>query len=236
MNTLLPIFDPTTLNFLGYEKRGIVHKSGGWHMAIQANIVRQNKSGSLEILLQKRTNSVDIGKGKFDQSLAIQMTKLDKFNPENTLRRGLLKELGIKNYKSLKVKDRFYINKRYADQPGIWNREILKLFIVVLGPTEAITINKAKIASIEWISWRKFKTKIKGNRNIFTKTAQFYFLNSDIEKLMSKMSFCLLKGNLGLERTPELAIYHIDTTKTHKSLNLNKSDIIGNRDIFTKDE
>lgn len=232
LNLLLPVVDPITLKFTSYKKRKFVHKSGDWHIAIQANVIRKNKAGSFDILVQRRTKSVDIGKGQYDQSLATQMIRSDLLNPKKALKRGLMEELGLKVYKSIEIKGKFYINKEYENQPDIKNREILKLFIVLIRPNEKLKINKRKISSTEWVEWNTFKNRICLEKESFTKTSQFYFLDNDIMKLMENVSINIIKNRSMTNKQAEGIILHINTPKITKSIYLNQDSIMRKRYLF----
>lgn len=195
-----PVFNPKSGEFLFHEKRHIIHTQGHWHKAIQANIIRQ-KGDNFEILMQIRSSVVDIGKEKFDQSLATQMTITDMFSEENTLHRGLLEELGIKSYKrKIKMQKNLQIIKTYDYDLSKINRELLSLFILEVSPNTHIKAHSPKIKALKWVSWKDFLKRIETNPTIFTKTAQFYFRTRAIREEIELLSMQLIQGKLKIEK------------------------------------
>lgn len=190
---ILPVFNPLTEQFLFYKERALVHKHGDWHKGIQANIIRRNKTGTFDILIQIRSDVVDIGKSKYDQSLAVQMINLDNLEELNTLKRGLLSELNIKEFNHQKIKTNVRIIKLYEDQKGIVNRELVSLFIISLENIKKLRIMSPKVKELQWIEWKQFIKFFKKNRLLFTKTSQFYFGNNKIIKHIEQASYNFLK-------------------------------------------
>lgn len=183
---LFPIFNPINNKFINYKDRFYVHKDGDWHMAVQANIIRKNKNGTYDILIQERSSKVDISFNKLDQSLATQMCLFDSFSPELTLKRGLLSELGITNYEFKRFPNNMYIVKTYQNQKEIINRELLYLYIVKIDKSNIKPIT-SKIKKIFWMEWKDFIIFFNKNKERFTKTSQFYFSNKRILKNIEKL-------------------------------------------------
>lgn len=189
---MFPVFDPITEEFLYFKDRNRVHIDGDWHRGVQANIIRKNKRGTFDILVQKRSNAVDIGKQKYDQSLATQMIDTDGFNELTTLQRGLTEELSISSFKAKKVKTNIRIIKTYEEQHEKLNRELLSLYIVVLENPKELSINSPKVSSLEWMEWHTFLKFFQMNITHFTKTGRFYFETDEICNRIENVSYDLL--------------------------------------------
>lgn len=192
--------------------RDKVHENGWWHYGILTNIIRINPlGGELEILLQKRSNRVDIAKGKLDQSLATQMLYLDK-DIKYAFLRGIKEELNLNTtdikFAQFLPKSNFYIVKEYVTESMVLNREKIFIFVVILRNNIEISTTCNKIKTIRWISWKNFVNLIERYPHKFTKTVRFFVKN---EKLKSK-----------LER------FMIDfvNDKTNSKLNLKKLNIL----------
>ena len=191
MQQIFPIFNPVTKELTGYKERNLVHVSGDWHKGIQANILRKNSKGSFDILIQERSKVVDIGTCKFDQSLATQMLDLDELDENKSLQRGLISELGIRNYKSVRLDRDMRIVKTYKEHPNTLNRELISLFLVEIGRNEPI-IATAKITQLFWMEWFDFLKFFASKTESFTKTAQFYFGEPDLLHQIEHESFKML--------------------------------------------
>jgi len=213
-NQLLPIFNPITGQFLFNQKRHLAHSNGHWHKGVQANIIRKSNKG-FDILVQTRSNAVDIGKDKYDQSLATQMLNIDNFSEINTLRRGLLEELSIKEYEKIeKLNTTIFINKTYSEDEQKSNQEILSLYIVLVN-THTIRPGSTKVNSLRWINWDDFLAFFNKNKKSFTKTSQFYFSTDEILKKIEYLSIKLInldenlpKDNKDLSKYVYLHINH----------------------------
>ena len=194
MAQIFPIFNPITQEHIGYKERSLVHTNGDWHRAIQANLIKKNNTGSFDILIQKRSNYVDIGAGKFDQSLATQMTDLDDLDELKTLQHGLLSELTVVTYQATRLNSESHIIKTYEEHPETLNRELLSLFIVVTNRDEQITSATPKITELFWMSWENFLKFFAKRKNEFTKTAQFYFGDPNLLQQIEELSFSILSS------------------------------------------
>lgn len=220
--TLFPTFDPISKSFRYYKARHLVHTDGDWHIGIQANIIKKNNHGSFDILLQQRSSIVDIAKYKYDQSLATQMIKDDNLSITSALKRGLSEELGIERYRCMKLDTNIYIIKTYDEDRDILNREIIHLFIVTVDPDEDIKTTNPKVLKLGWMSWDIFKDFYNYQKEIFTKTAQFYFSTSEILSTIEKISYTIINSVDDIDRNRTLmdrTFFHINTNmgikKTH---------------------
>lgn len=174
-----PIICPISLGLRSYKPRKVVHLDGSWHIGIQANIIRKNKQGSFDILIQKRSQIVDLSPGCLDQSLAVQLLKKDGFHFEKALFRGLREELGIERAQIKKMKLVTNLNlailKRYKPRQAFTNRERIFLYLIELNQKVQPKIHSKKVDELFWISWSELKKAIQKNETAFTKTACFYF-------------------------------------------------------------
>lgn len=182
-NQQFPVFDPISQKFISYMPRLTVHQEGNWHKGLQANIIRKSESGKygFDILLQRRSNLVDLSQNKLDQSLATQLTKEDQLDSIRALERGLKEELGLlaKDYVVSKVPTpKIRIIKTYIDQPKMLNRELIALYAVLLNENVGPILKSEKVSELIWIPWDIFIEAPNNFFNSFTKTAQFYFKNS----------------------------------------------------------
>lgn len=182
---IFPILDPQTWKVIGFKERSLVHRDGDWHLGLQAYIFRQRPNKPLEVLIQKRSQSVDISGGMFDQSIAIQMTQEDKFDPIACLRRGLKHELGLDlnnlKYKSILDDICLTIVKTYDQSPSLLNRERTKLYLIHCNGNE-IHPNSECVDDILWIPWSKMFAWKRSNPGLFTKTARFYTVDPIVSK------------------------------------------------------
>lgn len=193
MHSLFPVFDPIDERLLYYKARHLVHVDGDWHKGVQANIIRPNSHGSFDILLQRRSGSVDIGLGKYDQSLATQMLDEDELSETKCLQRGLEQELGVTSYRAYRLPASLRIVKRYIEQPECFNRELISLFTVIVDGQQPRN-NSPKIDSLEWIEWASFGELFAKSPERFTKTAQFYFGDPRLAQIVELAALFALNG------------------------------------------
>lgn len=205
-----PTFDPVTESLLFYKDRVAVHTDGDWHRGIQANIVRPDGKNGFEILIQWRTQNVDIGLGKLDQSLATQMIEEDELSEDKTLARGLKSELAITTYSAVKISPKIRIIKTYNEHPNTINRELLTLFLVTLEPSVEIIPDKHKIDQIQWMKWEDMLEAIRKEPHRFSKTAQFYFLCPTFSYYIEQMSRKILSLDYDKNVAQLEGIVHVD--------------------------
>jgi 8-oxo-dGTP diphosphatase len=209
---VFPIFSPISIRHIGYKSRDLVHKDGDWHRGIQANIIRQNRNGGFDVLVQQRSDGVDIGRNKYDQSLAVQMLQEDNLDCIKSLRRGMLSELGIKKSEftySLAMGDQ-YIIKKYKDDTTKLNREVIRLYIVKLNKNIEPKVRTQKIRKLEWMEWKSFQVFFSKNKRCFTKTAQYYFSHNTVMKEIENSSNSLLRGQAGRRRINQKTLLYIN--------------------------
>ena len=192
MQQIFPIFNPVTQELIGYKERGLVHRHGDWHKGIQANVLRKNSMGSFDILIQERSATVDIGRCRFDQSLATQMLDLDGLDELKALRRGLLSELSIRRYRSVRIGRDLRIAKTYNEHLDVLNREIISIFLVEVDNDEPVAAITPKIKQLVWMPWDSFLEFFTERMTDFTKTAQFYFGEPDLLQQIRDESFRML--------------------------------------------
>ena len=157
---------------IGYEHRKTVHTKGFWHKGIQLNIYYNGK-----ILVQERAEGCDIAWCLLDQSLAVQQTKTDNEDDYQSIKRGLLNELGIKLAllpKLEKVAGPYKLMKTYYYAPEIVNNEFVSLYRVILEKPIDIKINTKKVKSVSWMETGKLKKDIIKNPDSYTKTLSFW--------------------------------------------------------------
>ncbi len=209
---LMPIFDPVSEAFLGCKPRADIHRDGDWHRGVQAFVVRPNAHGSFDTLVQMRSDRVDIGRRKYDQSLATQMTMEDCLDEDATLRRGLREELNITKYASIHVPVTLRIVKTYEDDAGMVNRELISLHIVATSQTPSIPAGCHKIAHFEWMEWEKFLAFFDAQPRSFTKTGQFYLAADNLRRLAERYARTLLDlpsaGLAYVPAAPLMCIHH----------------------------
>ena len=192
--TSFPIFDPITLVHTANFPRDVVHHRGYWHKGIQANLIRKNSQGTFDIFVQIRSDMVDIGKCKFDQSLATQMIGKDNLDEETCLRRGLEEELSITQCTYVHLPLHLRVMKQYAEYPDVINREIISLYLVQSNQSP----NYARCKRIKkgyWQEWKSFVNAVQKTKNKFTKTVQMYILFEEIRNYIEENSYSFLSDN-----------------------------------------
>lgn len=210
---IFPVFDPITEEFLYHKKRTLVHVDGDWHKGIQANIIRPNRQGTFDILLQKRSAVVDISPHKYDQSLATQMLDLDNKDESIALQRGLHSELNIERYDARRLDATLRIVKTYQNQPQLLNRELISLWIVQVEADKDIIPASPKIGLLEWVEWHDCLKMLNNSPDSFTKTGKFYFTDATFAPYIEQASYALLRKET-VPDPPATAILHIDKWKT----------------------
>jgi len=182
---IFPIIDPETSKIIGHKSRYQVHTDGDWHMGIQVNIIRVKKNGEPEILIQERSDLVDISSGKLDQSLATQMLIEDNGDKKKSLSRGLKEELGmtldrdVKELVEIGSAGSFRISKTYSENPDVYNREVNSLFLIFTD-RKIVSPQSPRVKKTYWMPLEDFKDLVSLNPDRFTKTARFYFINEDL--------------------------------------------------------
>lgn len=190
---VLPVFEPINGSFSHYQDRSKVHAAGDWHKGIQAHVVRPNNARTFDVLIQVRSNEVDIGKGRYDQSLATQMLKEDNLSEFAALRRGLSTELGIHDFTQEKLEVELRIIKTYQQEVEVLNREMLSLFLVHVSEGAQIASLSSKIEQLLWVDWDSLIGFFETNPSQFTKTAQFYLGNPLLRKNIESATYRFLE-------------------------------------------
>lgn len=211
-NQVFPIFDPVQEDFLGYEDRHKVHTTGTWHKGIQAHVVRPNDKGTFDVLVQLRSEDVDIGKLKYDQSLATQMLREDNLSEICALRRGLLTELGISRFTHVRFDAHLRIIKTYEEDADMLNRELLALFLVNVKEGAQIAALSSKTEQLLWVDWSSLLSFFEANRSQFTKTAQLYLGNPALRQgiAVATYKFLGISGTQRPVRVEDSVLLHID--------------------------
>lgn len=193
---IFPLFDPITEEHIGYKPRWEVHEDGDWHKGLQVHIIRVHPEdpNTFQILVQRRSETVDINKGKIDQSLATQMLDKDQLDEGVTLRRGLETELAVTSYRSMRVDvGGLRIVKIYKEYPTKYNRELVALHLVVVDDETQIQTVSDKVSDIYWMDWDDFVTATQEHEEDFTKTPQLYIKHDDLRTYIEDLSYQLLK-------------------------------------------
>lgn len=165
-NELFYIYDES-MKKIGVKERKFVHLHGDWHKGIQLNIICND-----EILLQRRSEEVDIGKNLIDQSLATQLIVDDEEDEIKALIRGLREELGITPdlEKIRRVVSNKKITKRYEYDSSLYNREFVALFEWHLNEKKDFYPNSNKVRDVFWMKIEEVKKAAEENPWGFTKT------------------------------------------------------------------
>lgn len=238
---IFPIFDPITETHVEYKLRSQVHEQGDWHKGMQAHIIRKHPQDSnrFQALIQQRSDTVDINKGKMDQSLATQMLDIDRLDESMTLRRGLQEELGITLFRSMKVNvGGLRIAKTYKEYPTKYNREITSLYLVVVEDENQITKKSDKVRNIFWMDWEDFVISTQERPDDFTKTPQLYLRNdmlrSHIENLSHQFLGIVTRSSVPINDLSEVFFAYIDTEDGRKEMYVfnSREDAQNHQDIF----
>ncbi len=187
-----PVFDPLTEDFIRYEERVRVHTTGDWHRGVQAHVVRPNNIGTFDILVQMRSEVVDIGKQKYDQSLATQMLREDGLSELAALYRGLSSELGIKYFTYERFQAQMRIIKTYEEEIEARNRELISLYFVHVENGAQIGVLSSKTQQLLWVDWDSLLTFFETDPTQFTKTAQFYLGNPELRRNVAAATYQFL--------------------------------------------
>lgn len=149
------------------KARSLVHTDGDWHKGIQLNIIWCD-----EILLQMRSDCVDIAKNLMDQSLATQLLVEDEEDEYKALTRGLQEELGVTpDLDEIKmVASNWKIIKSYEYDSNLHNREFVTLFEWRLKEKRIFKPNSAKVKQLIWMQLDEVKRMAQRDPSMFTKT------------------------------------------------------------------
>lgn len=152
---------------IGVKARNLVHTDGDWHKGIQLNIICGD-----EILLQIRSDSVDIAKNLIDQSLATQLLVQDEEDEYKALVRGLQDELGVTPGldEIKKIASDRKIIKTYEYDRSLYNREFVTLFEWRLKEKRDFKPNSTKVKHLLWMHMDEIKRIAQGNPSLLTKT------------------------------------------------------------------
>ena len=156
----LPIYNDK-LQFVGLEEREQIHRQGLWHRNVQVNILNKGC-----LLMQQRSDHVDIAKYKLDQSMATHL--LVGETGEDAVKRGLYEELGIKNLEFYKVAGPFKIIKKYKYDKSLYNREFVSLYCARYNKIPKT--NCAKVQKLFWMNIDKVIKDVNANPDNYTKT------------------------------------------------------------------
>lgn len=164
-NQLFYVYNDEGLN-IGIKDRYSVHRDGDWHRGVQLNLI----CGDL-LLMQQRSDEVDIAKGLFDQTLATQLIVEDNEDDINALSRGLREEIGI-DIKTLSLKHVAgprKIIKRYEYDQTLYNREFVSLYQAYFPKQDPKPVH-SKVQSLFWKPIFEVKKDAINNPKKFTKT------------------------------------------------------------------
>lgn len=192
------VYDPVSLREVGQKLRVNVHSEGDWHLALTAFIFRENKDLEIEVLVQERSQYVDIAQKHFDQSLATQLVIDDNSSVDHALTRGLFEELGISKsdviskFQWNNIGD-IFISKQYLDNPELWNREIVVNYCVQIDPKVVIE-NNFKVKGTEWLPWSEFCDLVRMQPNNFTKSVRMYAVADSVASELNNVMRELIGG------------------------------------------
>lgn len=192
------VYDPRTLDKIGEKMRTDVHSEGDWHLAVTAFIFRGSSIDDIEVLVQERSQYVDIAQKHFDQSLATQLIVEDNEDTNQALYRGLREELDISEDELLKVfkwnnLGDILISKRYDDNPELWNREIVTNYLVRVKSSIVMKKN-FKVQGYEWLPWLEFCDLVKMQPNNFTKSVRLYTVIDSISREIDECMKAMVSG------------------------------------------
>jgi len=160
------IYDENLIK-IGVKARRLVHTDGDWHKGIQLNIIWRD-----EILLQMRSDCVDIAKNLMDQSLATQLLIEDEEDEYKALTRGLKEELGVTpdldEIKMLVSNQK--IIKIYEYDSTLYNREFVTLFEWRLKEKRIFKPNSTKVKQLIWMQLDEVKRIAQCEPSLLTKT------------------------------------------------------------------
>ncbi|MFE0172278.1 NUDIX domain-containing protein [Streptomyces sp. NPDC059002] len=211
---IFPVFDPVSGNHIGYKPRHLVHTEGDWHRGVHAHVVRPNSLGTFDILIQQRADGVDLAAGKYDNSVATQMTDQDDLDEEKAVRRGLMEELGLTPVRLERLERELRIVKTYREHPGALNRELITLFGVVADRSDDELVPMSpKVARVEWLEWSQFLRRFKERPSDFTKTFAFYFSDPVLLHETTLLSYRLTRPDALLDHSAG-CILHIDRAES----------------------
>lgn len=151
---------------IGVKDRYSIHRDGDWHRGVQLNLVCED-----QLLMQQRSDLVDIAKGLFDQSLATQLVVEDEENDLIALSRGLREELSL-NIESLcleHIAGPKKVIKRYKYDTSLYNREFVSLYQASL-PLQDLTPTHSKVQALFWKPIKEVKIEASNYPHKFTQT------------------------------------------------------------------
>ncbi len=151
---------------IGIKDRKSVHHDGDWHRGVQLNLYHNG-----QLLIQRRSQQVDIARGLLDQSLATQLLIIDRENDLHALRRGLMEELHI-DIDSLHIEHIAgpkRIIKYYEYDISLCNKEFVALYRAEIG-SRRVKPSSNKVESLNWMPIDMVKKMAKDNPMQFTKT------------------------------------------------------------------
>jgi hypothetical protein len=184
---LFPVLDFITRSRIGVLPRTEVHRRGLWHEGVQAFIVRVDRTGTLQTLVQERSRHTDISARKIDQSLATQAQVGDNGDLDTTFKRGLRDEYGIcedeVRYVRVGAEGWLRVSKRYREDLTLYNREFVSLFLAQpVDPFAIIQPVSLKVERVYWQNWDDFVRSVQSHPQDYTKTSRFYVLNQPLRQ------------------------------------------------------
>lgn len=197
---IFPIIDPKTLKIIGQKPRYGVHVDGDWHWGIQANIIDISDKENPKMLVQERSQFVDISPLKLDQSLATQMLIEDRGSRVDALKRGLAEELGLNLDKDIRKvieigeHGSLRILKTYPENPDLYNRELTTLFLLFIDGGLDIRPQSPRVNRLHRIPIEDLRDLIYKYPKKFTKTIRYYFVNTELFDISSQAVGKTIKG------------------------------------------
>ncbi|HPS37346.1 MAG TPA: response regulator, partial [Candidatus Omnitrophota bacterium] len=179
----LPVVDPATRTSVAVEERAIVHREGLWHESLQGFIFRKSPEGRLQVLRRQRSQSVHLGKGRFDLSVQALYQPKDRGSFEKVLRRALKEQYGLEDggFQFMQIRTAGWLrtHSRYKEDPSIHSRQFASLGAIFLTPEaeKNLRVTDPRVGSIDWVDWEDYVGDARNRPEVYFNDALFYALN-----------------------------------------------------------
>lgn len=171
---------------IGYTDLLDAHRgSGKKHQAISLFLFHKKSDGSLDLLIQQRSQEKIVGALQWANTLCANLIPAE--DHLTCLKRRMFEELGIRWRENWRVDKAGVLDYQVACENGFCENEIDHFFVIVLDDEKfnglKVEPNKKEVNDFAWLDWNSVKNKEVGDRQI----APWFNLFLDNQEIISKI-------------------------------------------------
>jgi len=154
---------------IGYTNLLDAHRgSGKKHQAISLFLFHKKSDGSLDLLIQQRSQEKIVGALQWANTLCANLIPAE--DHMGCLKRRMSEELGIRLHENWAVDRVGVLNYQVACENGFCENEMDHFFVIILDDEKSANLeiepNQEEVANFAWLDWESVKNKEVGDRQI----------------------------------------------------------------------